>query len=654
MKPSPLTPDEIQLFKNRLAIIIGTLLVVMLIWFFRLWYLQIIDSGYYDEISRGNRIRVLPQAAPRGIIYDRTGTILALNRPAFNIQVILEDTPDLEKSLSNLSRITNYPVTYFKKVLKENRTRLKFKPIALLKDIGRKTADLIETYQEDLPGISVALESKRLYPTVNEASHVLGYVGIINEDQLSKLPLNRLYSGRIVGQAGIELVQNKQLIGMDGGRQVEVDHVGRELRVLSEPVFPIPGWDIHLSLDLKLQRYARKQMTGKKGVILVGNPRTGEILSMVSYPDYDPNLFVEGLKDKSWENLVKGKEKPLVNKTTQGIYPPGSTYKMVVAAAALQEKIITDETTLNCPGYLRVGRETKYCWKRSGHGDVNVRQALEKSCNVFFYQLGMELGVDMMHKYAKLLGFSLPTGIELESEKGGLIPTRDWKKRVLKDKWYNGETPSVAIGQGYVSVTPIQLLNYINVIANGGLWVQPSIIRSISTPEGRVMIDEESLPRKSRLLPIDFEVFNIIREGLVMAVNAKGTAGRARSKLFTIAGKTGTSQVVGRKSIKNKVDLDESLFPHSLFLGYAPAENPQITVMVLVEHGDSGGKVAAPIAKKVLEYYSKNIERIDKSRLPPNTSVTEVPVPDHQSRLRAAFATQPGGVTTTGDGASNR
>jgi penicillin-binding protein 2 len=613
MRHPLLTTDEIQLFKNRLTIIVAALGVVLSIWVIRLWYLQFIRGTYYDEVARGNRIRVVPQPAPRGIVYDRTGQILAYNRPAFNIQLILEDTPNLDRSLANLSRVTEVPEQYFRDAVRDNRNGLKFKPIVLLKDIGRKVADLIDTYQEDLPGISVAVESKRLYPTAFLTSHVMGYVGVINEGQLSRLPLNQLYSGRIVGQAGIELMENDNLIGMDGGRQVEVDHVGRELRVLSKPINPVPGSDIYLSVDLRLQRYVRSLMSGKSGVIIVAKPRTGEILSMSSFPDYDPNLFVGGIQDATWTRLTQGEERPLINKAVQGLYPPGSTFKMVLAAAALDTKVIDDTTTLNCPGYYRVGRDIRYCWKRSGHGDLTVRQAIEQSCNVFFYQLGMMMGVDTIYDYAQEFGFNRPTGIEMESEKAGLIPNRAWKEKATGEIWYDGETPSVAIGQGFVSVTPIQLLDYVNVIANGGLWVRPTIIRRIVSPEGRELEGDEHLPRETRLLPIPLEVFDVIRQGMVMAVNDHGTAGRARSRLFTVAGKTGTSQVVGRKSIRkdSAQELDESLLAHSLFVGFAPAEDPQVSIVVLVEHGEAGGRVAAPMARQILEFYDKNISSLE-------------------------------------------
>jgi penicillin-binding protein 2 len=617
MKYSLMTTDEILQLRGRLTLIAFAVGVLFLVVLLRLWYLQVLSGEYYAELARGNRIRVIPQEAPRGIVYDRNGVILAFNRPAFNIQLIPEDTPDLAEALGNLSRVTEVPFRTLLASAKENRSAQKFKPTLLLTDIGRKTADLIDSYQENLPGISVAIESKRLYPTAYLSSHVLGYVGAINESQLKQLPLRKLYSGRIVGQAGIEAILNDTLIGVDGGRQVEVDNVGRELRVLGQPVKPLPGSDITLTIDLRLQRHIRTLMAGRSGVVIVSKPRTGEILSLNSFPDYDPNLFVGGIKDEHWNTLTQGEKRPLINKATQGLYPPGSTFKMVLAAAALDQGIIDEETTLDCPGYFRLNREISYCWNRAGHGEVAVREALAKSCNVFFYKLGLELGVDRISQFAAMFGLGRPTGVELDSEKGGLLPSKAWKRRVLKEKWYIGETIPIAIGQGYLALTPIQMLNYVNVIANRGLWVRPTVLKRVVTADGQEMLSPEDLPRETSLLPIKEEYFDVIREGMVQAVEGKGTARTARSRRFVVAGKTGTSQVIGRAAVRADEDeQDERFKPHSLFTGFAPAHNPQVSVFVLVEHGGSGSRAAAPIAKKILEFYAQNIETFAPESIP--------------------------------------
>lgn len=617
MKYSLMTAEEIQSIRVRLVVIGATLAFLFLILLGRLWYLQVLNGAYYDELARGNRIRVLPQGAPRGIVYDRNGVILAFNRPSFNIQLVPEDTPNLETTLRNLSELTQVPYSQLLRTAQAKRSLQKFKPIFLLKDIGRKTADLVETYLGDLPGVTVSIEAKRLYPTAFLSSHVLGYVGVINETQLKALPVKKLYSGRIVGQSGIEAMLNDLLIGLDGGRQVEVDNVGRELRVLGQPVKPVPGHEVTLTIDLRLQRQVRTLMAGKNGVVIVMKPRTGEIMSMNSFPDYDPNLFVGGIKGKHWETLTGGEKRPLINKATQGQYAPGSTFKMVLGVAGLDLDLIDPDTAFNCPGYFRINREVRYCWNRAGHGDVNLRQAVAQSCNVFFYKLGQELGVDRISQYAELFGFGAATNVELDSEKKGLLPTKEWKLRSLKEKWYLGETVSVSIGQGYLTVTPIQLINYINVIANRGLWVKPTIIKQIIGSDGSEMISASQLPRQQRALPIPVENFDETILGMMDAVEGRGTARRARSRRFTMAGKTGTSQVLGRagkRALAEQDREDDRFKSNSLFLAFAPAEDPQVSVMVLVEGGGAGSTSAAPVAKKILEFYDKEIEPLNSSQ----------------------------------------
>lgn len=611
MKFSLLTAEEIQLFRQRMVLILGAFALCLGILVLRLWYLQVWDGGYYQEVATGNRIRVIPREAPRGLVYDRNGELMAYNRPAFNIQLIPEDTPSVDKSLRNLSKVAELPPIDLKEVTKNKRPAFKFKPIVVLKDVGRKTADLVDTYQDDLPGISVEVESKRLYPAAAQAAHLLGYVGVINEDQLQGLPVRSLFSGRIVGQAGIELVQNQALIGLDGGKQVEVDHVGRELRTMSRAVAPTPGQDLYLTIDMGLQRFARQAMGQDSGVVIVMKPRTGEVMAMVSLPDYDPNAFVGGITDKMWNQLMQSPDKPLINKAVQGLYPPGSTFKMMVAAAALDAKVIDENTTVFCPGYMRVGRDIRYCWKRGGHGNVNVRQAIERSCDVFFYQVGLMLGVDRIREYGQQFGMTQTTGIELESEKAGLLPSKEWKLKALKEKWYDGETLPVSIGQGYVVQTPMELINYVNVVANRGVWVKPTLIHHTTTPAGQEVVSANSLPRSTRLLTIAPETFDIVREGMEWVVNKEGTGARARSRNFDVAGKTGTSQVLGRKAGK-VAEVDEDFLPHAFFVGFAPAADPKVSILVLVEHGDSGGGKAAPIARQILEYYHKHVEPLDQ------------------------------------------
>ncbi len=601
-------------FRNWIALMMVCLACLGVIWVLRLIHLQAISASYYKEVSRGNRIRVAPLEGPRGVIYDRNARIIAYNRASFALQFTREDALNQNQTLQNLSQLTNIPLQHFENILRKNAARPVFKPVVLLKDVGRKVADIVDTYQEDLSGISLKVEFKRLYPEGILTPHAVGYVGSINPKELHELPANQTHSGRVVGRSGVERIWNTHLLGVDGGRQVEVDHLGRVLKVIGRTVLPQPGQDLYLSLDLRLQRYIYELMGERSGVVLVTKPLTGEMVAMVSLPQYDPNLFVEGLGVKEWELLVSNKNKPLINKAVQGQYPPGSTFKMAVAIAALEEKVINSETKLNCPGHFKVGkRDVRYCWKRTGHGEINLKQAIARSCNVFFYQLGQELGVNNIHRYAKMLGFGSLTGVPLESEKKGLLPSREWKQKTFGERWFDGETAPVSIGQGFLTVTPIQLLYYVNALANDGVWVPPRLSLPHDVRLAKLQLPSLLAVPAAKHLPFALEHIELIRRGMRAAVNSpRGTALRAQSKHFAMAGKTGTSEVVGRRTgtlTRRRAVLNKNQLPHSLFVGYAPFEAPRVSVLVLIEHGEGGGgEVAAPVARKILEFYDKNIQ----------------------------------------------
>lgn len=601
MNSDPLQPDEIQLFRSR-TIIIGTIITLIFsLLASRLWYLQVLSGEVYADFSKGNRIRIIPQAAPRGIIYDRNGIALADNRPAYQLQLIREDTPDLEKTLNNLVKVLQIPYAALRKKVEDNRYLAPFKPIILEEDLDYQKAVLVETFQEDFPGISIVVQSRRFYPYNKVASHILGYVGIRNEEQELQLPSNKRSSGQIVGKAGIELIKNDALVGTDGGKQIEVDHVGRELRVLNKPVNPIPGNDVHLTIDIRIQQLIYDAMKGKTGAVIVMNPKTGHILAMGSFPSYNPNLFAAGINRKNWNRLVSNPQHPLENKVIQGTYPPGSIFKLVTAYAGLDLGIITKDTTHTCNGVFYIkGRRTPFkCWKGQGHGTLNLKQAIEGSCNVFFWQVGQEVGINNLHHYAKKFGLGNKSGIRLLDEKEGLIPNEEWKRRALGEQWFLGDTPPVSIGQGYLNVTPIQILNLVNIIANNGFRVMPILL-----------LDDSNIP-SPQPLNLSQEYLTLIREGMIEVVNGKhGTARVVRHSTFTIAGKTATAQVVSHKTL---AALDEEkrqeryLQNHAMFVAFGPAENPELSVAVVVEHGGAGAKEAAPIAKRIFEYYVKNI-----------------------------------------------
>jgi penicillin-binding protein 2 len=591
--------EELDRIRNRLMILGGVVILIFSLLASRLWYLQIIEGQKYTKFSQGNRIRLVPEPALRGIIYDRNGVILAENRPAYQLHLIREDTPDLEITLGNVSQALSLSYPALKEKIVENHGLAQFKPIILEEDLDYEKAMYLETFQDDFPGVSIVVQPRRFYPYNNLAAHLIGYVGIVQEDW-KELPEEKRSSSQIVGHSGIELLENDRMIGLDGGWQAEVDHMGRELQVLGKPVPSVPGENISLNLDIRLQKVATEAMQGESGAVIVMNPKTGEILALASFPDFDPNLFSGGIDQKSWNSLLANPEHPLENKAIQGLYAPGSIFKVVTAYAGLDLGVLTPETERVCNGYYFIkGRSDPFkCWKEGGHGRVKLIDAIKGSCNVYFYNAGMSVGVDAIHKYASLFGLGKLTGVGLQNEKAGLIPNTKWKKRIFNEPWYLGETPSTAIGQGFITTTPLQVINMINILANDGMWMPPRIFKE---QEG---VRPEQIPLKKKYL-------SLIREGMVAVVNSEGgTAKKVQFEEFTVAGKTATSQVISNETLETLDDEAKSskIFQnHAWFVAFGPAEDPEISVLALVEHGGGGSKAAAPVVRKILSYYIDNI-----------------------------------------------
>ncbi len=599
MKLEPPEFEELDRIRIRLIILGGVVILIFSLLASRLWYLQITKGQKYTEFSQGNRIRLVPEPALRGIIYDRNGVILAENRPAYQLQLVREDTPDLESTLEKVSQALNLPFAELNDKIKANHDLAQFKPIVLVDDLEYEKAMYLETFQDDFPGVTIVVQPRRFYPYNNLAAHLIGYVGIVQEDW-KELPEEKRSSSQIVGHSGIELLENDYMIGLDGGRQAEVDHMGREIQVLGKPVASVPGENISLNLDIRLQKVATEAMSGESGAVIVMNPKTGEILAMASFPDFDPNLFSGGIDQKNWSSLLANPEHPLENKAIQGLYAPGSIFKVVTAYAGLDLGVITQQTESVCNGYFFIkGRGTPFkCWKEGGHGKVNLVNAIKGSCNVYFYNTGVGVGVDAIHKYANLFGLGKITGVGLQTEKAGLIPSSKWKKSTFKEPWYMGETPSAAIGQGYITTTPMQVINMINIIANDGLWMPPSLFK-----------EQEGL--RPQQIPLKSEYLSLIREGMVAVVNSEGgTAKKVRFEEFTVAGKTATSQVISNKTLETLDEEEQArkkFQNHAWFVAFGPAEDPEISVLALVEHGGGGSKTAAPVVRKILSYYIDNI-----------------------------------------------
>lgn len=603
--------------RKRVNIYIIIIITIFILLVLRLIYLQLLNSEYFKDRSENNLLRTVYVQAPRGVIYDRDGQVLVSNRPSFNVEITTEDCPDIPKVLNKLSQISNISYDELNKKVKDHSKRRRFEPKVLIKDIDRDLLAKIVVHKYELPGIIINVIPSREYKYKNFASHVIGYIRELTQEQLKSPRFAKLgyIMGDIVGQFGIEAKWEEYLQGKKGVQLVKVNANG--IRI-SEESFDseVPGHNIYLTIDKDVQLASDEALKEQKGAIVALNPQNGEILAMSSSPSFDPNIFTSELTTETWKDL-NGPSKKLHNRAIQGAYPPGSVFKAVMAVAGLTEGVITPNTKINCPGYLSFGKRRYHCHKHSGHGPVNLEMAMTLSCDVYFYVLGQRLGIDRIHEYAKKFGLDRKSGINLQNENPGLIPSTQWKKKYYKNtpsqqKWFPGETLSVAIGQGANLVTPLQQANMIATIVNGGTLYEPHLIKKIVSNDQQ-FIDEDFGKKVIEQVDVPKEVLEEVKKSLVSVVNhERGTGKRARiDKRFdiTVGGKSGTSQVIGLNyKIKDDAHKD-----HGWFVGFAPAENPEIVVAVLAENGGGGGAVAAPIVKTVLEaYFNKKYPLKDK------------------------------------------
>ncbi len=605
-------PDR-EWLKKRLIYAACCMMVAFSLLIMRLVYLQIIEGEKYRKLSENNCIRLRSIKASRGLIYDRNGELLVDNRPSFDLKIVPKDAKPLKETIRKLSRLINVPYDNLISTVCGNSRMSKFKPCLLKKNISRDMLAVIEAHSFDLPGVMVTVEPRRNYIFKSSCAHVLGYLGEINKKELKSGRYPGVSGGDSIGRYGVEKTFEKILRGKRGGQQIEVDVNGRLVRVL-KTVDPIPGKNIILTLDHQLQKEAEAMLKGKAGAIVALDPNNGDVLVMASSPAFDPNDFIGGISSAKWKLLRNNPLRPMMNKAIQGEYPPASTFKIVTAIAGLEEGVITKTTTEFCPGYYKFGNRIYRCWKRWGHGNVNVVQALEQSCDVFFYHVGEQLGVDTIAQYARGLGLGRLTGIKLDNERAGLIPTSAWKKRRFKVPWQGGETLSVAIGQGFDLVTPLQMAVLIAAVGNGGTLFRPKILKYVQTFDGKIVFRQE--PEITGGIPAGPETLKIVRQGLLDVVQGdKGTARRIRIPGVEIAGKTGTAQVFNLKKKDREKDkkLAYMLRDHAWFICYAPAEKPVIAISVLIEHGEHGSSSAAPMAREIVMSYLKKKGIIDKN-----------------------------------------
>jgi len=588
-------------FRRRLGFALALVVALFALTFARLWHLQVSAGEEYRSLSEHNRIRLKRVRATRGTILDRNHNIVVDNRPSFDLVLVPEDAHDVPATIASLSRLLGPEVGDLSAIVAAARNRPPFEDVVLVRDLDWERIVKIETHQFELPGVSVQVGPRRTYPFGQMAAHLLGYVGEVNQQE--REARRGYHLGDLIGKAGAERYWENYLRGVDGGQQVEVDSVGRKLRVLSE-VDETPGNSLVLTIDRDLQQVAEQAMEGHDGSVVALDPRTGEILAMVSRPSFDPNVFARGIRLAEWKALVDDKKRPLNSKSVQGTYPPGSTYKVVMAAAALEEGVITPFTSIFCGGGLYFGNRTFRCWRASGHGSVNVHEALVRSCDVFFYQIGQRLGVDTIAEYSHRFGLGAPTGITLEHESGGIIPSSAWKRQRFGEPWYPGETLSIAIGQGYVTTTPLQMASVMATIANGGVVYRPKFVKRVEGTDGTTLLEEE--PEAVRDVGFKKSTLLQIREAMSDTVNSKrGTGSNAKLPGIEVGGKTGTAQASragGDKTSQRGWAREKR--DHAWFIAFAPVDNPEIAIAVLAEHsGQHGGTAAAPIARKVLAHF---------------------------------------------------
>ncbi len=589
--------DKGKVFLNRMLWLAVIELVLVLVILARLYYLQVFLADKYIMLAESNRISMRIIAPPRGTIFDRNKVPLAVNNPNYRVMLVSEHTEGrLQETLQDLGKIISLSEDDYAYIQKEVKRRRSFVPVNVAENLSWEQMANIQVNAPDLPGVMIDKGLTRSYTHPWDTAHILGYLALVDEKDRTGDPLLEL-SGFKKGKTGLEEFYDYDLRGVAGSRQVEVNVVGREVRELSLNK-GVPGRELDLTIDIRLQEFVRKALAKQSGAVVVVDVNTGEIMALVSAPSFDANIFNRGILSKEWKALSENKYKPMVNKAIAGEYSPGSTFKMIVALAALEAGIIDANTEIDCEGYMDIGNHRFHCWKHSGHGRINLKRALAESCDVYFYEIARRVGIDKITEMARKFGLGVKEGIDLPSEKSGLMPTQTWKQRMFNEPWQQGETLLAGIGQSYVLVTPLQLAMMTARIANGGKFVEPHLVKNPYRP----------LPKD---IDINKHYLDLVKEGMRATVNEYyGTA--YASKLWDglggMSGKTGTTQVkrITREE-RESPEFTQREVPwhernHALFVGYAPIKNPKYAIAVLVEHGGGGAAVAAPIAKDILEY----------------------------------------------------
>jgi penicillin-binding protein 2 len=595
---------ENRLFLNRVAAAFIAIILLTSCLIVRLVYLQIVGHEHYSSLAKDNSIKIVPLVPNRGIIYDRHGRILAENLPSYSLELTPEKIPDLEGTLSKLQKLLDIPDEKIELYQKLRKRQKRFTSTPLLLNMNNEELAKFAVVMPFFPGVDIQTRLVRHYPYSDLTSHVIGYVGRINESELKDLPIAEYRGSTHIGKLGIEGSYETQLHGKTGYAEIETNVQARLLNTINEKV-PDPGANLYLTLDIDLQKTAYDALGTFNGAVVAIEVKTGGVLVFASRPGFDPNPFVVGIANDVFQALQLSENQPLYNRALRGLYPPGSTIKPFIALTGLEYDAISPEHNILCPGYYQIpGVSHQYRdWKKGGHGSVSLNKAITESCDVYFYRLASTLGIDHIHSFLQKLGFGEKTGIDLIGEKAGLLPSREWKRSRKNQAWYPGETLITGIGQGYLQVSPLQLARATATLANRGKVVTPFLVNKIAT--ARSMLPGPEIHQQT--IPLKPANVNTVIEAMVNVVHSpRGTAKGINTNIsYQIAGKTGTAQVLGIKQNAkyNENEIDFKFRDHALFIAFAPADDPKIAVAVVVENGGHGGSVAAPIAGQVIKQY---------------------------------------------------
>ena len=583
--------NENRLPQMRLTVISYTLVGLMALLLLGFWKLQIVNSDRYTQLAERNRVRSIPIIAPRGAMLDRYGRVIVDNYPSFSVLLLRDDPQQVERLLPQIADGLSLTLDDIEQQLESVKALAHFQPIVIKPEATPGDIAFIESHRADIPVLEMLMVHRRRYPHGGFMAHVSGYVGEVSSDQIEESG-GRNRPGDIVGKAGLERQYNDHLMGVDGMRRSVVNSVGREVGRL-EQTDAVPGKPIRLTIDYDLQLVAEEALVGKKGAVVAVDPKTGDVIAMASQPSYDPNDFAIRISKEDWQALNEDPERPLLDRAIQAQLAPGSVFKILMSTAMLESKAVPADFHVFCPGSAEFYGRVFHDWDAKGHGEMNLHKAIVHSCDVFFYNLGKQLGIDRISFYAGNLGLGHKTGIDLPGEEPGVMPSEAWKQRVFHQKWYPGETISVAIGQGAIAVTPIQVAYMIGGIVMGGRFHQPHLLLS-------------DKPAPETDFPISDSTVDTVTGGMYGVVNEPGgTAGASKLPGIELCGKTGSAQVISEQGLK-RAGKQSALKDNAWFVGFAPRQNPEIVVAVLVQGGEHGSSAAAPIARNVVKaYYDK-------------------------------------------------